>query len=232
MTIPKNSRERLGSWRTPLYPWDSGWDEGRRRALPLMNAEVFHPSSRREQAFCAHCPFLASTTRQRMLSPSAEDNGVATPRLTNRVNSLPTSVGQKTCNLDCICVCHRRNRLKSPDILSPVLGSLFVGYKGSLWSLQECDQPYCRSHATRITYTFPPWLSTRAISVSMVHSHSENPVLSLRVVRVRPGDANIFTAVFRGTRQHVQRLLEHTEASICDVDLAHNTPLLVSSDQS
>ena len=169
--------------------------------------------------------------RQRRLSHSAEHNGPETPQSLNRVHSLPTSLGQKTCNLDCICACHRRNRLKSPEILSPVLGSLFVGYKASPWSAQKCDQSYCRSHATRITYAFPPWLLSRAISVSMAYSHPPGPDLCLRMMRVRPGDANIFTAVFRGTRQHVQRLLEHNEASVCDVDPAQNTALQVSPDQ-
>ena len=147
----------------------------------------------------------------------------------NRVHSIPARLGQKICSLDCNCVCHRRNRLKSPNVLSTVLGSLFVGYKASPWSSQHCDKRYCQSQATKITYAFPQWLLRRAISVSMTYSHPQGPDFCLRMMRVRPGDADIFTAVFRGTYNHVQRLLDDNDASVLDVDPAHNTALQVRS---
>ena len=150
------------------------------------------------------------------------------PYLSNKAHSLSSSLAHKVCNLDCVCACHRKKYFRSPNILNTILGSLFLGYKALPWSPQKCDQPYCRSHATRVTYAFPPWLLRRAISVSMAYSHQRGPDLCLRVMKVRPGDANIFTAVFRGTRHHIQRLLDHNEASVCDVDPAHNTALQVS----
>ena len=175
---------------------------------------------------------LASTRGLSRQSTLVESNDTGMSRPLNKVRSMPKSFSQSTCSLECNCACHRRNRLKSPDILRPVLGSLFVGYKASPGSSQKCDKGCCRSQATNITYAFPQWLVRRAISVSMAYSYPQGPDLCLRMMRVRPGDANIFTAVYRGTCYHIQRLLHDNEASVLDVDPMHNTALLVRISQS
>ena len=174
----------------------------------------------------------ASTRDLSRQSTLVESNDTGMPRLMNKVRSMPESSSQSTCSLECNCACHRRNRLKSPDILRTVIGSLYVGYKASPSPSQSCDKGYCRSQATKITYAFPQWLVRRAISVSMAYSYPQGPDLCLRMMRVRPGDANIFTAVYRGTCYHIQRLLNDNEASVWDVDPMHNTALLVRINQA
>lgn len=170
---------------------------------------------------------LASLRNLSRQSTLVEDHGMEISERPNKARSFPTKLSQTSCNLDCGCICHKRNRLKSPAVLSTALGSLFVGYKASPWSSQNCDKKYCRSSTTKITYAFPQWLLRRVISVSMAYSHPQGPNFCLRMIRVRPGNANIFTAVFRGTCNHVQRLLCDEEASVLDVDPSHNTALQV-----
>jgi len=161
-------------------------------------------------------------------STLVENNDLEQPRVRNRVQSLPTNLIRATCSLDCTCASHRRNHLKSPDVLNSVLGSIIVSYKASPWSSYTCDKKSCQSRATKITYAFPQWLLRRAVSMTMAYSHPLGPDLCLRVARVCPGDADIFTAVYRGTLNHVQRLLGDHVASVRDVDPAHNTALHVS----
>ena len=139
-----------------------------------------------------------------------------------QVHSLAQASFQNTCSLDCICACHRKNRLKSPEMLSILFGSLLVGYKAL-----PCDRTNCRNQATTITYAFPQWLLRRTIALSVSYSRLQGPNLCLRMVRNCPGDADIFTAVFRGQVDHVRRLLGNGEASVIDVDPAGNTPLHV-----
>lgn len=174
-------------------------------------------------------PSSASNMRLSRQSTLVDSNETEPPQVLRKIrhHSLPTKLSRNACNLDCSCSCHRRNRLKTPDVLSTVFGSIIVGYKTSPWSLQACDKKSCQSRATKITYAFPQWLLRRAISVSMAYSRPQGPEFCLRMMRVRPGDADIFTAVFRGTRNHVQRLLDDNDASVLDVDPAHNTALHV-----
>ena len=144
-------------------------------------------------------------------------------------SSSPAILRHTAYSINCVCACHFRNRLRSPDILEPILGSLIVGVNGSSGSLQRCNVKQCRESTTQITYAFPQWLMKRVISVNMAYSYSRGPDLCLRMMRVRPKGANIFAAVFRGTRDHVQRLLGDNDASVLDIDPAHNTALMVRS---
>lgn len=50
---------------------------------------------------------------------------------------------------------------------------------------------------------------------------------SARMMRVRSDDADIFTAVFRGGCNHVERLLGNGTGSVLDVDTQFNTALHV-----
>lgn len=237
----------------PLYPQNHAQELENDHSVDLQYAEVQEP--RKEQmemdsglvAAQIDSSSATATTQANLgsiaglnqsSSTSIEDlstqstlinsNDLKLPRVRNRVQSLPTKLTRTTCSLDCSCVCYRRNRLKSPDVLSTVLGSIVVGYKAPPLSLHACDTKFCRSRATKITYAFPQWLLRRAISVSMAYSHPQGPEFCLRVMRVCPGDADIFTAVFRGTLNHVQRLLDDNDASVLYVDPAHNTALHVS----
>ena len=139
-----------------------------------------------------------------------------------RVQSFPNTTSMKACPLDCSCACHRRNRLKSPELFNTLFGSLHVGYKAL-----PCDKSQCRSQATKIRYAFPQWLLRRTIAFSMSYSQLQGPDLCLRMVRNRPGDSDIFTAVFRGQVDHVRRLIGDGQASVIDVDPDDNTPLHV-----
>lgn len=144
-----------------------------------------------------------------------------------RSRSFPTNRIPNTCNLDCDCLCHRQNRLRSPNVINAVLGSLLTSYRISPWFSPTCDKAYCRSHTARVTYAFPHWFLRRAISVTMAYHHPLGPAFSFGMVNVRPIDAAIFYAVFKGSCGHISRLIHEGEASVRDVDPARNTPLLV-----
>ena len=126
----------------------------------------------------------------------------------------------------------RQLNLKSPNFLNSILGSLFVGYRVLPWSKQACDHIDCRQDSTTLTYTyiFPQWLLNRVFFSKMVYNSSRGPELCLRVMRVRPNDADIFlvlgTYVPHSSRlDHMKRLLNDGKGSVLDV-LANNQSML------
>lgn len=150
-------------------------------------------------------------------------------RTRNKANTFPTTLKltRTTCSLDCGCACHRRNRLRSPNVLNTVLGTLFVGYQASPWLAQGCNKMFCQSRSTKIDYAFPRWFLRRAISLTMGYGHPGGLEFSARMMSVRPGDADIFIAVFRGASNHIEKLIHDGKASVFDVDPAGNTALHV-----
>lgn len=129
----------------------------------------------------------------------------------------------------------RQLNLKSPNFLNSILGSLFVGYRTSPWSKQACDHIDCRQASTTLTYTyiFPQWLLNRVFFSKMVYNSSRGPELCLRVMRVRPADADIFLALWThvphsSRLDHVKRLLNDGQGSVLDVGPDNYSVLSVS----
>ena len=130
----------------------------------------------------------------------------------------------KSCNVNCRCSCHKKGSLKSPNFLKTILGSIMVGYNAIPGLAQRCNDPSCKGQSTNITYTyaFPEWFVSRVVHFNFKNEQLRGPELCLRVVRVRPNNANIFIAVEDDRQEvaleHTKRLLLAGKASVLDVD--------------
>ena len=141
-----------------------------------------------------------------------------------RPYALNIDFTRSLCEYDCNCVCHQMARMKSPSYLNAIFGWLLIGYSAQPWSLRLCDNPDCqrRLRSVSYTYAFPRWLLNRMITLRIAYDQSRGPELCIRLVRVRPDDADIFYAAWTDTEevaiQEIQQLLKHGEASVLDVD--------------
>ena len=128
------------------------------------------------------------------------------------------------CEHDCNCACHRMARIKSPRCLNDIFGSLWLGYSAQPWSARTCDSTDChgRSKSVSYTYAFPRWLLNWMITLRTAYNQSSGPELCVRLVRVRPDDADIFAATWADIEEvainRIKHLLKHGEASLLDVD--------------
>lgn len=139
----------------------------------------------------------------------------------------------KSCNVNCRCSCHKKGSLKSPKFLTTILGSIMVGYNAIPGLGQRCNDPSCKGQSTNINYTyaFPRWFISRVLYLNFKNEQLKGPELCLRVVRVRPYDADIFIAVQDDQEElaleHTKRLLLAGEASVLDVNPKGESALLV-----
>ena len=163
------------------------------------------------------CPPATDLALARQPGPSGYNASQIT-----RSNSF--KITSKSCNLNCRCSCHKKGSLKSPRFLTTILGSIMVGYNAVPGLASKCNDPSCKGQSTNITYryAFPEWFVRRVVYLNFKNEQSRGPELCLRVVRVRPYNANIFLAL-QDERQEValqqtKRLLLAGEACVRDVD--------------
>ena len=141
----------------------------------------------------------------------------------------------KSCNVKCRCSCHKKGSLKSPKFLTTILGSIMLGYNAIPGLAQRCNDPSCKGQSTKITYTyaFPEWFISRVVYFNFKHEQLRGPELCLRVVRVRPRDADIFVAIQNKREElaleHTKRLLLAGEASVLDINPKGESALLVGT---
>ena len=139
----------------------------------------------------------------------------------------------KSCHVNCRCSCHKKCSLKSPKFLTPMLGSIMVGYNTIPGLAQRCNDPSCKGQSTNITYTyaFPEWFVRRVVYFNFKNEQLKGPELCLRIVNVRPSNANIFIALQDDREEfvleHTKRLLLAGEASVLDVNPEGESILLV-----
>ena len=91
--------------------------------------------------------------------------------------TTPIKLTRNFCNSACKCVCHQRSHFRSPRSLNAMLGSLFVGYQGSPWSAQTCNDSDCRCRSKKLTYVyaFPQWFLARILVFNMAYTQSKGP---------------------------------------------------------
>lgn len=166
------------------------------------------------------------TASTALFQPSPVEH-INTSALTPGHLRVPSSVTQISlryaghCNMSCDCSCHKQRRLRTPSWTNHVIGSLFVGYTGFTPFSSSCDLRDChgRSHSTtQITYTFPWWFMSRALAMTIAYCQPNGPELCLRVFRVRPRNADIFSASYVGNVERVKKLLSEGSASVLDVE--------------
>lgn len=127
---------------------------------------------------------------------------------------------RSACQPWCSCACHTERRLRSPQLLDQIIGSLFIGYSGLPGLTKQCNQHSCHLRSqpmTYITYFFPQWFLARTISFVLSTTPLAGPVASLKVSRTVPGDSAIFTYAKTGDVDKIRSLFESGLASPHDV---------------
>jgi hypothetical protein len=146
-----------------------------------------------------------------------------------RTAQFPRSV----CKPWCSCVCHERGQIRTPHFLERIIGSLFIGYSGLPILTKPCNQTSCHLRAqptSTVTYFFPQWFMSRALSLTMASTPLAGPVMSLKVHRMVPGDAAIFDYAMSGDVERMKSLFLNGLASPHDVSMQSGvTPLHVCS---
>lgn len=153
--------------------------------------------------------------------------------------SASSAVGIRTahfsrsaCRPWCACRCHTETKWRSPPILQPIIGSLFVGYSGIPRERSSCDEKSCQLRSqpvVYVTYFFPSWFIARAMSVMLATTPLAGPVVSLKVQRTVPGDADIFTYAKLGDVDKLKILFDQGLVSPHDISFQSGiTPMHVS----
>lgn len=135
---------------------------------------------------------------------------------------VETSRGWKCqCPVSCNCQCHISSTFGFPTSLRMVLGTLFVGYSGSIiFGSSTCDNKSCRRRkisSLRMTYYFPTWFLANVISFCYRRVFPSGPKCSLQISRIRPKSSDVFLAAIIGDIGWLQSLFKQGLASPFDV---------------
>lgn len=139
-------------------------------------------------------------------------------------SSLISVRNPRTCPPFCSCVCHRPITLSSPSALSQLLGTLFISSRGTLLPYSyppPCTERLCRPQRDSkrtLTYRFPQWLVSKAVTVALTSSLSGGPQLQLHTLQVRPASADVFRLISAGDLLGLQSLFSKGQAGIYDID--------------
>ena len=137
----------------------------------------------------------------------------------NRSASFIFRLHRRTlCPMPCICVCHKQRVFRSPNTLHHLLGSLFIGYNGSVRLFAGCDTEGCLTRYKKkwqLYYMFPRWMLDMTILFKIF---LQGPEMLIRCLRVRDFDTTpVFQSLARGQLDQVRSLISGGQASVLDV---------------
>ena len=154
------------------------------------------------------------------------------PRVNNFSALRLRFLQQRKCELWCDCDCHTIVRARTPDMLQPIFGALFLGYAGLPALTPSCSKTKCRRGSEgflQLNYYFPQWFVARTISMVLRFQDAKIPKISMRVLNVRDTYEDIFRNAHGNDADLVAYQLTSGQASVIDVtnDSGHS-PLHVS----
>ena len=123
-----------------------------------------------------------------------------------------------TCRIGCQCSCHRGNRLRSPQVMTGLVGSLSANYSIRPSPLDGCVSEWCRSSTVDVEYVFPRWLTKMSLEFSTILGSSNFTSVSLKSPKFCSESAPIFWAARTGAIDHIRRLFSAGEATRCDIN--------------
>ena len=147
-----------------------------------------------------------------LVAPSAKPHEVVMDTVKRR-QSLST----------CSCSCHRVNKMKTPGSTQDILGTFTVHVRGMLRLTPACDEIACERSAhssLRISYRFPPWLSSYALHSMIYSDRVAGPQMCLTSTRTVPRNSDIFCFAMQGDISGIQNLFTKRLAS--PFDNTHN----------
>ena len=162
--------------------------------------------------------FQASTSTK--LSSKSVDGGVGfESSLSLSMSVTRTGKIDTICSPECQCNCHIQTVLKTPQLLQKVTGCLLLGYSGRPIFRQQCISSCFRedSKPLQITYFFPSWFVSRAITFSMSNAMRSTPTLNIKFRRVVPEASQLFSLSKFGDVDGIRTLFESGLASPDDI---------------
>jgi hypothetical protein len=135
-------------------------------------------------------------------------------------NADRISASRSDCPRWCSCLCHRQSRLNSPRLLNEIFGAMSIGYVGMPFFSNPCNEKQCKPRnpsSAQITYQFPSWMMSRAVSM-LVSSKMSGPELQLRTLRIIPANSDVFRLAITGDVEGMKTMFKHGHASIYDID--------------
>ena len=144
---------------------------------------------------------------------------------------------QTTCENWCRCSCHKRTRLRTPRLLSSLMGSLFVGYSGLPLVSPTCDQSLYRRRSTKsvlLTYYLPWWFFVQRVAMLLFNfGRLQGPGFSIKMPRIMSASAAVFWFATIGDAENLKRLFTQGLASPNDINSQDGfTPLHVELPKS
>lgn len=133
------------------------------------------------------------------------------------------------CDERCFCACHRRQEIRTPDIIRPILGHLFIGYCGLPSLRPPCDNARCKkrqSTTIKVEYWFPLWLLAQVIQLVYALQPAARPQLQLRTLMQVPDSAQCVTFALNGNIEGIKGLFARGLASVHDVSQSRNYTML------
>ncbi|KAI9812177.1 MAG: hypothetical protein M1827_004843 [Pycnora praestabilis] len=130
-------------------------------------------------------------------APSGEDTAanLSETSLEPYLRVRTTQYQDNVCRLACGCICHKEHRLRTPQNLSGLIGSLFLGYSGLTAGKVKCSEKSCRRRpdsSLKFTYYFPWWFLARKVTMAVTLNSMKGPGLLLRVPRVIEDFVEVF----------------------------------------
>lgn len=134
----------------------------------------------------------------------------------------------------CICKCHVTSRAQPLAWVSGVFGSLFIGYSGVTLPFVgpvKCTEKSCQRTEKAIvkaTYYFPNWTPFAFRMVSLYDSWNsfDGHQIHVKLPRVVPASAELFTLAQKGNIEGIQRLFSEKKASIYDINMSEGRSAL------
>ena len=141
-----------------------------------------------------------------------------------KLNSLSMAVTRpgktmRLCSPNCRCICHVQSVFKTPQLLQQITGYLLLGYSGRHILQQQCIPSCLRKtlKSMQMTYFFPRWFVSRAISISLTNTIS--PTFSIKSRRVVPEVNQLFSLSKFGDVDGIRCLFDNRLASPDDVHI-------------
>lgn len=152
----------------------------------------------------------------------ASDDNTRKPKSgDNSVIGIQTSRDwDRQCEIGCDCQCHNQSTFSIPTPLRFILGTLFIGYSGSIiFGSTKCNEKCQRlgRSSLHLTYYFPSWFIAKVILYSYTRIWPTGPSYSLQVSRIRPKSSDVFMAATVGDIDWLCSLFQQGKASPFDV---------------
>lgn len=149
--------------------------------------------------------------------------------------SLAAGRTKGTCSWHCQCQCHPRHFSSSPRWLDAVLGTLFYSNTGTpCLRIRSCNEPGCARRVVlscQVTYHFPHWLVSKAITLSSVYNSLSGFAMTWSIGF--PRSISVSHAAWRciefGDTERFAQLLRHGQVQVNDMADDDGTSLLLVS---